>query len=79
MSRYEESSRQKIKFLKKCFLCGQIYFTRTLIKKIQQISGCQAKKLPFKYLGAPLYKGLCTNQYLTRWLINLLNELKGGM
>lgn len=59
MTQYEEASGQKINLDKSSFYASKTIRPSRLIQ-IQRTSGCQKKTLPFKYLGAPIYKGRCS-------------------
>lgn len=61
MQQYEEASGQTINLQKSAIYSSKLIFPGRL-GRIQNLSGCQVKKLPFKYLGAPIYKGRCRCQ-----------------
>lgn len=45
--------------------------------RIQNLSGCQVKKLPFKYLGAPIYKGRCRSQFFVDLVETFAAKIEG--
>lgn len=71
LNHYEASSGQQVNLQKSaCYASKRI--PRARIVRIQNISGYQAKRLPFKYLGTPIYKGRCKRFFLMRWSEKLL-------
>lgn len=59
---YEKAPGQKINFEKSGFYPSTKIQGRQL-HKLERKSGCIARKLPFMYLGAPLFKGRCKAIY----------------
>lgn len=76
MGRYEAASGQQIN-LQKSALYVSKRITRARITRIQRLTGCQAKQLPFKYLGAPIYKGRCRIQFFDETVEKFSSKIEG--
>lgn len=76
LQKYEESSGQQINLQNSALYPGKS-ITRGRISQIQRHSGCQAKRLPFKYLAAPLYKGICRIQLFDDMIDKFAKRIKG--
>lgn len=72
---YEESSGQQINFSKSGFYPSKLIQRRRL-HKLEQRIGCTSRKLPLKYLGAPLFKGRCRADYLEDLFTKFSNRLE---
>lgn len=76
MGRYEAASGQQIN-LQKSALYVSKRITRARITRIQRLTGCQAKQLPFKYLGAPIYNGRCRIQFFDETVEKFSSKIEG--
>lgn len=73
---YQEASGQEVNLQKSAFYASK-KISRGRLTKIQRISGCYAKKLPFKYLGAPIYKGRCKCIFFEDIVGKIAKKLEG--
>lgn len=76
MSRYQLSSGQEINLNKSAFYASK-RISQGRIARIQRVSGCHVKQLPFKYLGAPIYKGRCKSIFFEDTIGKLTQKLEG--
>lgn len=73
---YQASSGQEVNLQKSAFYASKKILRGRLIR-IQRTLGCYAKKLPLKYLGAPIYKGRCKSMFFEDIVGKLAQKLKG--
>lgn len=76
MVHYEESSGQKINLEKSVFHPSKLISSSMLVW-IKQILGCLRKNLPFKYLGALIYKGRCQKHLFRDIMDKFARKLEG--
>lgn len=76
MIHYEESSGQKVNFEKSAFYPSK-FIPNCRLARIQQISGCLKRNFPFKYLGAPIYRGRCQNAFFEDIMDKFARRLEG--
>lgn len=76
MSEYQQSSGQEINLHKSAFYASK-RIAQGRIARIQRVTGCHAKHLPFKYLGAPIYKGRCKCLYFEDMISKVALQLEG--
>lgn len=73
---YQESSGQEVNLQKSAFYASK-RISQGRIIRIQRVSGCHAKKPPFKYLGAPIYKGRCKSIFFEEIIGKMAQKLEG--
>lgn len=76
MNIYSESLGQLINFQKSALYASKLIIRGRLVW-IQGLSGWQIKKLPFKYLGLPIYKGSCRSQFFDEIIEKFTNRIEG--
>lgn len=76
MSLYQESSGQEINLQKNTFYTSK-RISRGRLTIIKRITGCHSKNLPFKYLGAPIYKGRCKCFFFEDLVGKVAHKLEG--
>lgn len=76
MGKYEEAAGQKINLSKSAFYVSK-RITRGRLSCIQRLTGCMVKRLPFKYLGAPVHKGHCRIEYFSEIVDRFTARVEG--
>lgn len=76
MNNYEVSSGQQINLDKSAFYASKL-IPRHRLSRIQHVTGCHVKHLPFKYLGAPIYKGRCRIQMFEEVIGKFSRRIEG--
>lgn len=76
LQRYERSSGQQINLRKSSIFVSK-HINGRKRTRIKQMLGVTISKLPFTYLGAPLYKGRCKDIYFDRLFQIVSNKLEG--
>lgn len=76
MTHYEEASGQKINLQKSSFYASKNILPSRLIQ-IQRTSGFWKKNMPFKYLGALIYKGRCQASLFEEIFAKFATKLEG--
>lgn len=76
MNNYEVSSGQQINLDKSAFYASK-RIPRHRLSRIQHVTGCHVKHLPFKYLGASIYKGRCRIQMFEEVIGKFSRRIEG--
>ncbi|KAL3620032.1 hypothetical protein CASFOL_034944 [Castilleja foliolosa] len=73
---YEEASGQAINFEKSEMYLSK-HFTDIRRNQTKEVLGCQATNLPFKYLGAPIFKGRSKEAYFEPAISKIISRIGG--